>query len=241
MPMKFRFRWIPFFAAVVVAAIGVSLGQWQSRRAAEKQTLEARQQARELEAPVLLGQASLPPEDVEFRRVKVRGEFVPQWTLYLDNRPYNGAAGFYVLTPMKIAGSDVHVLVVRGWVKRDVADRAKLPPVPTAPGEVEIEGVARRGTGHVLQLGEPGPLKRGAIVQNVGVPEFEKAAGLRMQPFVLEQVSDTRDGLVRDWPRPSTGVEKHQGYAFQWYALAATALIFFVVTGFRRGKERPTA
>jgi cytochrome oxidase assembly protein ShyY1 len=31
-------------------------------------------------------------------------------------------------------------------------------------------------------------------------------------------------------------VEKHQGYAFQWYALAAMAVIFFVVNGCRRGK-----
>jgi surfeit locus 1 family protein len=42
---------------------------------------------------------------------------------------------------------------------------------------------------------------------------------------------------VRGWPRPSTGVEKHRGYAFQWYALAGMALVFFVVTGFRRGKK----
>jgi surfeit locus 1 family protein len=44
--------------------------------------------------------------------------------------------------------------------------------------------------------------------------------------------------MVRDWPAPSLGVEKHQGYAFQWYALSAMALIFFVVNGFRRGKTK---
>lgn len=235
--MKFRFRWIPFVAALMAAAIGISLGQWQTHRAAEKMAIEARQQSRKTEAPERLGDAIRPSEEMEFRRVKVRGAFVPEWTVYLDNRPYNGFAGFYVMTPMKIAESDIHVLVARGWVKRDVADRAKLPPLRTPAGIVEIEGIARRVPGKVLQLGEAGPLKQRAIVQNVDALEFEKASGLRMQPFVLEQVSDTQDGLVRDWPRPSTGVEKHQGYAFQWYALAATALIFFVATGFRRGKE----
>ena len=241
MPMKFRFRWIPFIAALTAAAIGISLGQWQTRRAAEKLAVEARQQAREVESPALLGSAKQAPEDVEFRRLKVRGEFVPEWTVYLDNRPYKGAAGFYVLTPMKIAGSDIHVLVARGWAKRDVADRTRLPAISTPAGTVELEGVARRTPGNILQLGEAAPLKRGAIVQNIDVQEFGRAAGMDMQPFVLEQSSDTQDGMVRDWPRPSAGVEKHQGYAFQWYALAATAMIFFVVTGFRRGKERPTA
>lgn len=235
--MKFRFRWIPFVAAVIVAAIGFSLGQWQMRRASEKLTIEARQQARESDAVMDIGSDIRQPEEVEFRRMKIRGEFVPEWTVYLDNRPYKGAAGFHVMTPMKIANSDMHVLVARGWVKRDVADRAKLPPISTPAGTVEIEGVARRAPGHVLQLGKAETLQRGAIVQNVDASEFEKAAGLKMQPFVLEQIGDMQDGLVRDWPRPSTGVEKHQGYAFQWYALAVTALLFFVATGFRRGKE----
>ena len=237
MPMKFRFRWIPFAAAVLAAAIGASLGQWQTRRAAEKLAIEANLKAREVESPVVLDTGIRTAEDVEFRRVKVRGEFVTAWTVYLDNRPYKGSAGFYVMTPMKIVDSNLHVLVARGWAKRDVADRAKLPPIPTPAGTVEIEGVARRTPGHVLQLGTAESLQRGAIVQNVDTSQFERATGLRMQPFVIEQANDMQDGLVRDWPRPSMGVEKHQGYAFQWYALAVTALMFFVATGFRRGKE----
>lgn len=237
MPLKFRFRWIPFFAAVLAATVGISLGQWQTRRAGEKLSIEERQQARQAEAPVALTGSIQPSEELEFRRVKIRGEFVSEWTVYLDNRPYKGAAGFYVLTPIRIADSKLHVLVARGWVKRDVADRAKLPPIQTPVGMVEVEGTARRAPGHVLQLGEPESLRRGAIVQNVDAMKFEKAAGLQMQPFVVEQINDAQDGLVRDWPRPSAGVEKHQGYAFQWYALAITALLFFVATGFRRGKE----
>ena len=42
---------------------------------------------------------------------------------------------------------------------------------------------------------------------------------------------------ARDWPLPSAGVDKHRGYAFQWYALAATAFLFFLVTGFRRASR----
>jgi cytochrome oxidase assembly protein ShyY1 len=74
-------------------------------------------------------------------------------------------------------------------------------------------------------------------VQNLDIPEFAQASGLSLQPFIIEQSTDVRDGLTRDWPRPSTGVDKHRGYAFQWYALAATALIFFIVTGFRSGRK----
>lgn len=235
MPMKFRFRWMPFLAAVVAAAVGVSLGQWQTRRAAEKELIGATLAARGAAAPVKLQPAPQEAADVEYRRVVVEGEFVNEWTVYLDNRPHQGVPGFYVLTPMRLAGSDMHVLVMRGWARRDVADRAKLPAAPAPQGMVGIQGVARRNPGHVLQLGAAPPLRPRAIVQNADSAAFAQAAGWRVQPFVVEQTSDTYDGLVRDWPQPSAGAEKHRGYAFQWYALAATALIFFVVTGFRRG------
>lgn len=236
MPLKFRFRTIPFVAAIIGATVGVSLGQWQTRRAAEKDAIEAKISVREIATPMVLGAANSDIEDMEYRRVIVRGTFVREWPIYLDNRPYKGQAGRYVLMPLKMEGSDRYVLVARGWVARDVADRTKLPSLKTPDVQVAIEGVIRRGVGHVLQLGVE-RLTPGAIVQNVEPGQVTAAARIAMEPFVLEQLTDTNDGLVRDWPRPSTGVEKHRGYAFQWYALAATSLVFFFVTGFRRGRN----
>lgn len=237
MPMKFRFRWIPFLAAMIAATVGISLGQWQTRRAAEKEAIESTMSTRQNDAPLALDTAVAKADELEFRRIRIKGTFVPDWTVYLDNRPYKSVAGFYVLTPMKIVNSDLHVLIARGWVKRDMADRAKLPRLETPQGMVEIEGIVKRSAGHVLQLGSAEPLRPGAIVQNVDIAEFARTANIRMQPFVVEQTSDAKDGLVRDWPRPSSGIDKHRGYAFQWYALAATAMLFFVVTGFRSGRK----
>jgi cytochrome oxidase assembly protein ShyY1 len=180
----------------------------------------------------------LTSNDVEYRRVRVKGKFVPDWTVYLDNRPYKGNAGFYVLTPIRIEGSNMHVIVARGWVKRDIADRTKLPEITVPEGAIDIEGLARRDAGHVLQLGNAEPLRPKSIVQNLDPAVLAQASGIAVQPFVIEQYGDMQDGLVRDWPRPSTGAEKHRGYAFQWYALAATAIAFFVVTGLKRGRQQ---
>lgn len=190
--------------------------------------------------PVLLGGAPVVLDAIEYRQVRVKGEFVRDWPVYLDNRPYRGAAGLYVLMPLKISGSTRHVLVVRGWIARDVADRAKLPPLVTPPGEVEIQGVARRTPGRLMQLGKAEELHPNAIVQNVELAEFAAAAKLALEPFFVEQTGMMKDGLVRDWPRPSTGIDKHHGYAFQWYGLAAMAFVFFVVTGFRRESRQAT-
>lgn len=237
MRFTFRFRLVPFVAAAIAVAIGLSLGQWQTRRAAEKIAIEQKLTERQAAAALEFGGSVLNPDDIEYRRLLVKGEFLRDWPVYLDNRPHNGVAGFYLLMPFKLAGSQLHVLVARGWIPRNVADRTKMPAIVTPSGEIQIEGVARRDIGHVMQLGEVDPPRPHAIVQNLDVTGFAAASGLQMSPIVLEQLTDTKDGLVRDWPVPSTGVDKHRGYAFQWYGLAAMAFIFFVVTGIRRGTK----
>lgn len=237
MRFTFRFRLIPFVAAAIAVAIGLSLGQWQTRRAAEKIAIEQKIQERQAAPALQLSDATSDPDDIEFRHLSVKGEFLRDWPIYLDNRPHDGVAGFYLLMPFKVADSQLHILVARGWIPRNVADRTKMPAIVTPGGQLQIEGVVRRDIGHVMQLGEVDAPRPHAIVQNLDVAGFAAASGLQMSPMVLEQLTDTGDGLVRDWPVPSTGVDKHRGYAFQWYGLAAMAFIFFVVTGIRRGTK----
>jgi cytochrome oxidase assembly protein ShyY1 len=237
MRFTFRFRLIPFVAAAIAVAIGLSLGQWQTRRAAEKIAIEQKLQTRQAAPALQLGDITPHSDEIEYRRVLVKGEFLSDWPIYLDNRPHNGVAGFYLLMPFKIAASNLYVLVARGWVPRNAADRTKMPPLLTPEGMIEIEGTARHDIGHVMQLGAVDAPRPHAIVQNLDIASFAEASQLKMASILLEQLSDTKDGLVRDWPVPSSGVEKHRGYAFQWYGLAAMAFIFFVVTGIRRGTK----
>jgi len=44
------------------------------------------------------------------------------------------------------------------------------------------------------------------------------------------------DGLVRDWPAPDFGIEKHQIYMVQWYAFAVLAIVLWIVLNLRRTK-----
>lgn len=234
MPIVFRFRWVPLIAALVAVSVGLLLGQWQTRRALEKESIEQKLLTRANAAPIVLDGRVEILDEIEYRRVKLIGQFVSEWPIYLDNRPYKGGAGFYVLMPFKLANSPVHVLIARGWTPRNNNARSKLPVLLTPDGTVEVQGLVRRNPGRLLQLGPEAPLLPHAIVQNMDIATFAVASKLEMKPFLVEQLSDAADGLVRDWPRPSSGAEKHRAYAFQWYALAVMAFLFFVVTGFRR-------
>jgi surfeit locus 1 family protein len=239
MGIRFRFRPIPLLATVLLVALGVSLGQWQDRRAAQKTALQHKLTERAMAAPLVIGPQLLAAEQVEYRPVTVAGEFVADWPLWLDNRPQQGKVGFYLLMPFKIAGSDTHVLVARGWLPRFTGEHGRLPPYDTPKGTVIVTGVAKAAMGKVMQLGEPGAIKPNAMLQNLEPAQFAAASKLTLQPFFIEQTGPSVEGekLVRDWPAPALGVEKHQGYAFQWYALAVMALLFFVITGFQRGTK----
>ncbi|USX13595.1 SURF1 family protein [Oxalobacteraceae bacterium OTU3CAMAD1] len=241
MPIRFRFKLIPFAATALLVTLGIQAGNWQERRAAQKISAQDKLAQGNLAGPLVLDGKALDAGAVEFRRVTATGQFVADWPLYLDNRPYQGRSGFYVLMPFKIAGSGMHVLVQRGWLPRDSAQHDKLPAYTTPTGEVTLEGVARLHPDRVMQLGTAPPLAPNAIVQNAGPLQVAEQSGLTMQPFVLQQTAPAKPGgddtrMARDWALPAMSVEKHQGYAFQWYALAAMAVVFFVVNGFRRAK-----
>lgn len=244
MRLRFRFRTIPFIATLVLVGLGVLLGNWQTRRALEKTALLAAIRQR-LDGPaVVLGAAPLEPAAVEYRHIIVTGEFVPTWPMFLDNRPFQGSSGFNVLMPFKIAQSNRYVLVERGWLPRGARHDA-VPQVATPSGQIRIDGIAVLRPGRVLQLGTPAPLKPGAIVQNLELQDVARASGFDIEPFMIVQMGPDVGGHYsagmapqRNWTFPGVDASRHRGYAFQWYGLAVTAFLFFVITGFRRASKQ---
>ena len=238
MRLRFRFKTIPLIATVIVVALGISLGNWQQRRAQEKIALQTLLGERSRQPPlVLTGGTSVVPQ--EFRRASLRGQFVPGFAVFLDNRPYQGHAGYFLVMPFKIEGADQYVLVERGWLPRVEGAVGSLPAYTTPAGVVAIEGIMRLDLGHVMQLGSAVPVTPNAMVQNLTVNDIAHASGLPLLPFFIQQTGPQTPGeaLVRDWPAPALGVEKHQGYAFQWYALATMAALFYIITGLRRDSK----
>ncbi|MFH1603541.1 MAG: SURF1 family protein [Pseudomonadota bacterium] len=228
---RFRPAFLPGAAALATIALTLALGNWQSRRAEEKLAL-----GRDLDDAGRRAVLSLPPSSVdarnyEFARVSARGEYSAKRTILLDNKVLRGVAGYQVLTPLKIAGGDMYVLVNRGWVAAG-ARRDSLPQIRTPAGTEIVEGIAVVPSSRILEL--DANTEEGIVWQNLVLARYAKWSGLKLQPIVLQQTSESGDGLVRAWKRPDTGADKHRGYAFQWYALAATILITYVALSFRR-------
>jgi surfeit locus 1 family protein len=227
---SFRPRGWPLALAAAACAAGIALGSWQTRRAEEKRALGAQVDHALKAAPIEISTTLVESKNLILKRVAAHGEFVADRTLFLDNKIRHGRVGYEVITPFRISRSALHVLVDRGWVEASPS-RDVLPQVRTPAGETRVEGLALGRLPHALQLKEN---TQGRVRQNVDLGAFAADTGLALQPIVIEQRSDSGDGLLREWPRPDAGIERHEGYALQWYSLAALAVILAVVLSFRR-------
>jgi surfeit locus 1 family protein len=227
---SFRPGLAPSIAAAAFLAVTVALGNWQMRRAEEK--LELGRKLEEAARGPVVSVPSAPADALGFdrRRVSARGRYVDRATLLLDNKVLRGIAGYYVLTPLKVEGGEFHVLVNRGWIA--AGDRSGLPAVRAPEGVQTIEGTAVVPSRRFVELApeaDSGPLR-----QNLVIEREENRLGLKLQSFVIEQTSDAQDGLARVWERPDVGIDRHRGYALQWYSFAVLAAILYVVLGFKR-------
>jgi surfeit locus 1 family protein len=231
-----KLQFWPAVVILVVIAVTVRLGFWQRDRAHQKEALQAHITRWENAAPQPVGAQPVALHAIEFHRVTARGRFMPALTVYLDNRPYNDQPGFYVVTPFK-SDDGGYVLVNRGWLPRNVADRSAIAPYRTPAGDVTLEGIARANASRAFELGHGGSVAHQKIRQNIDVAAYANESGLPLQPFVIEQTNDIGDGLVRDWPPATTGVDRNYGYMFQWWGMAVAAFGFGLYAA-RRGARK---
>lgn len=220
-------------AAAASAALAIGLGFWQLDRGAEKsarqEALESRQALAPLSAAELAREPGAAVASQRFRRAVVTGRFIADRTVFLDNRQMGARVGFVVCTPLVLAGSGEAVLVQRGFVPRRFDDRTALPPITTPAGPVRIAG---RVDGSPARLYEFGTDAAGPIRQNLDLGAFATETGLALLPVSIVQDdaegASAGDGLSRRWNRPAADVQKHHGYAFQWFMIAAAITSLYV-------------
>jgi surfeit locus 1 family protein len=226
--------------ALVAAALGIAatigLGNWQTRRAEEKSARQAAWDAAVAGTPLVIDSVESARHVAQRlpRRVRLQGSFVADATVLVGNRMLDGRAGNYVITPLALAGDAPAILVNRGWSPYEPRNTPLNARVPA--GTVTIEGIAVERVPRVLELGTF-EARLGTVWPNLDYELYEKVAARRVARFVVEQTNDTDDGLARKWVRPDAGVERHRGYAFQWYALAAVLALLTVVVVWRGARQ----
>ena len=236
-------RWVVLVAALAAAALTARLGLWQLDRAAQKKQLQAMLDTRITLPP-------LPPAELardadaaaaqHHRTIRIEGQWLPERTIYLENRQLNGRPGFHAVTPLRLDDGSV-VLVQRGWLPRDLMDRTRIVAAPPPAGRVVVHARIAPAPGRLYEFEAAAS---GPIRQNIDLDGYARETGLPLRPLTLVQEDGQpppEDGLLRQWPRPAADVHKHYGYAFQWFSLSALILglyVWFQLIRPRRARQR---
>ena len=235
--MGYRFKpklWT-FILASILVFIFIKLGNWQLSRADQKNARYEQLERYAQQPPILLPEVPIKLEDFQYHDIQVQGKYLPEHTIYLDSKIYKGRAGYHIITPLKIASSSLHVVINRGWIAAEL-DRTVLPKIIEIRDSVEVTGVVVSPESKALELSDK--ISIGKVWSNFDLQRYQEVTGLKMQPVMVLQKNKTDDGLVRDWDKTDLGASKNIGYAIQWFSLAATTIIVFLILNVKRENSK---
>ena len=218
----------------LLMAVFLFLGRWQWRMG-DARSAQFERFRLGADRVVALGGAPLGREPL-YQRVRITGRYDGAHQFLLDNSLQGGIDGYQVLTPLHRHGGDI-VLIDRGWVAF-TGSRARLPEVLLgATGRVTVTGRVGRLPASGLSFGRVPPASIGPWPRVSSFPTAAKLAAALGHPVearILLLDPGEPWGYVRDWRPPGIPALENWGYAVQWWAFAAAALVIWAALGFKR-------
>lgn len=248
-------RWI-ITTLLVIVAVGVMirLGFWQLDRLEQRRAANA-QVAAQLNAPLLDLNTPFSIDSLvamEYRSVIVRGVYDPQNEMILRNQVNGSLPGYHLLTPLTIAGSNLAVIIDRGFIPMEQgapAERARY----VQAGTVAVQGILRLP--HVPRyFGVPDPTltpgqSRLDAWNAFNLPRMQEQVPYPLLPVYIEAVPAQAVALDAGYPiaaasLPELSEGSHLSYAIQWFSFAAVLALgypFFIkqqLSGPRAAKRK---
>ena len=232
--MSARFL-IPAFLIIATIAFLVSLGLWQLERADQKRTIEA----------AILNANTGPVEliangrellDKEYYDVRLQGNYLSDKQFIYDNQIVDQVSGYYVLTPFILTDQLGVILVNRGFIPWN-GQREKL-------ADIAVDSVSRD-----IKVQVSSPIKRmelkatdvsrqfPVLIQAIDFDVLEEVSKLKFVKVVGLLDPSSSDGYVRKWEPYTGSIEKHIGYAIQWFLMALVLAIIGLRIGLKRRKK----
>jgi surfeit locus 1 family protein len=239
--------WKLLITLLVVAgvAVNVGLGLWQLDRHRQRVDLNQRIESRMAQPPLALDGSPVNADELDYRRVVVRGRFDPDQEIVLRNRSYGGITGVHVLTPLRISGSTAAVLVDRGWIPMIESSPADRQAYQARSGEVTIDGVALRSQevvrGPVDVPLAPGETRIDAWFR-VDVPRIQQQVGYPLLPvFIEQQPGPGAPQLPARTATTDLGLGSHFGYAIQWFSFGMILLVTYLALTYQQIRRSVTS
>jgi len=227
---------LPTIITVPVVVILLVLSVWQINRYSWKVDLTDQINTQLAAEPAILPKGDLAPEDWQYRRVSLTGEFNHEQEIHLFSHADKGRKGFQIITPFRRSVEGDIILVNRGWVPDTRKDAEKRAEGQIA-GEVTLNGIVRKPWGKGWSF-MPASNAETNVWLYGELPEMASHLSLQVAPvFVEVEAMDVPGGFPIGGQTRVTLPNNHFQYAFTWAGLAIAMLVIYLVYGFKRGRN----
>jgi surfeit locus 1 family protein len=217
---------LPTLGVLFFFPLLVTLGIWQLHRAAAKQVIEQEYLNQEITSIATLQNPQ--NRGLHYRRLQAKGFFDTKHVIFLDNKTYHQKVGYHVFSPFIVNKTKQTLLVDRGFIA--INCRKTIPLIPPPPrGEQLISGFIYFPSRAFLLKKEIPQNHWPRIVQAINLEEIGKSLHKNIYPFYLLLYKGENSGLIRDWNPVNFPSYRHIGYAIQWFLLALTLIIIYLI------------
>ncbi len=244
---RLHFRTVAaLFLLAALIPLFAGLGRWQLRRAVERDTLAATLAQAAALPPVPLNADTRPDALQAWRKASAQGYWLHAHTRLIGSRNLQGRPGYWVLTPLQLAGSATALAVLRGWLPNERVVTSGSTGLTQAAGlaqalaqerePVQVSGELFAHVPRNLELwslsGEEDAHTDAHLpmLQNIELADYAQDTGLTLMPMVLAQENGP---LAHDWPHPPLDADRNRGYALQWFSFCAIATLAFLAIAWR--------
>jgi surfeit locus 1 family protein len=247
-------KWIISHVLVAVAlVVMILLGFWQLDRLGQRRDRNAEIASRvaepvtpidelvSIEDPYAVG------ESLRYRVASASGVYLPDEEVLVRNRSLGGSAGFWVITPLRLADGSA-VVVNRGWVPFSMGPGASRAGTEPPQGQVTVTGLVQQSATAGLLQSDDAP---DGVLESLARIDLARYGAQLDEPVlpVFIQLESQAPAQSSTLPvmlaRPELGEGPHLSYAVQWFVFATIAalgypLVLRRVGGGGNRKKRPS-
>jgi surfeit locus 1 family protein len=228
---QFKTNWFSILLTMLCIALFIKLGLWQYHKAMLRQMIENQYQASLRLGPVDFTESISHPEVLEYKKVKLQGEYDSKFQILIDNQIEGERAGYHVITPFKLKNSSQYVLVNRGWILGNDSHQV-VPQVETPVGEQSIQGTVWIPSNKIFTL-ENQTLDSTktwqTVWQNLDMKKYHKLAPIPVLNVIIKlDPTQPTGGFVRNWQLPPSRIMTNLSYAYQWFGFAFAAFAIYL-------------
>ena len=232
--MSLRFI-LPSILITATFAFLVSLGFWQLDRADEKRSIETSIKLANTGSVELIRKEE-GLQSKEYYEVRLQGKYLSDKQFIYDNQIVDQVSGYYVLTPYALEGQSKSILINRGFIPWN-GRRDKLADIvigqETREIKVQISKPIKRMELKPSEVGIQFP----ALIQSIDLQDMADRAKVDFSSVIGLLDASASNGFIRKWEPYTGSIEKHIGYAVQWFLMALVLAIIGIRIAIKQRKK----